>query len=1185
MLSEERQPAAHMKAVNASIPAQSQELHLHDNVHAVNHHPSTTTTMQTDFRSSPSHAAPSSPPSTSSVKFGISPTEINELLDAKTLDALMALGGIKELARKLRTSLKNGISPVYDEKLGIYQHEAVTGAGPRTVAEPISRLDHPITTTERKNVEGDELVDLSSTAAALPLPEDMPTKLEIAPSKTLTEDPNAFADRIKVFGNNTIPPPKQVSFLAFAFEALKDRTLITSFAPKRDPVAFVDGLAIVIAVAVIVCISAANDYRKQAQFRKLNEYSRTLSNTQVIRDGVPCQLPTSKLLVGDVCHISAGDIVPADAITIQSFNLSADESSLTGESLSVSKDTTRDPFLLSGTRIVDGVGRMVVIATGPNSINGRLMASLDVEPEATPLQVKLGKLADQIGKFGLLASVFLVVGLLIVYTIFQVRRSERQETVKIVNDVINVFIIGITLVVVAIPEGLPLAVTISLAHATLRMLKDNNLVRHLKACETMGNATTVCSDKTGTLTQNRMTVVAGRFACHDFELTHLTTPISTSEAASEQNDGSTTTLTTEPLTPSRPIHPITKLPSLVPNPVLAHLSRGINVNTTAEQVTTKKGTEFIGSKTEIALLEFTQSLGFPYAQDRVDAEVLSVIPFSSERKRMSTIVKWEDGDNEITSCLYGHHDNDGFPRDTPPATRAWLYCKGASEIVLGYCEYYVDEMGRVQRMSESVRRGFEELVEEMAGKALRTICVAFKGVVSKSTEGSGGEVKGDGTEEKGEDEFGLIAATIVGIEDPIRPEVPDAVAQCHRAGIVVRMVTGDNSSTARSIAMKANILSTPQDLVLEGPHFRTLPEASLTALIPRLRVLARSSPLDKQILVKHLKKLGETVAVTGDGTNDAPALRSADVGFSMGIAGTEVAKEASDIVLLDDNFVSLCKAIMWGRSVFYDSVRKFLQFQLTVNVTAVTINQNTPYSILSAVQLLWHLQVIVCLGLYLVGSRVLFTGHIVTDDNSETGVDGTTTTMVFNTFVMCQVFNEFNARVIGNSLNVFEGVFRNPFFCGIVVGTIVVQAVIVEFGGAAFKTVPLALWRWGVCVALGVGCMPFAVLIRLTPDSILKGLGKKKGEEGLSAEEIAMEARKAGEEGEGVVVVLDAEGVAEEAGEAGTGGKRGTELWERARDVRKQVGVVNAFRGVRRDWAAAQMSERRSMSSRGRPEV
>jgi Ca2+-transporting ATPase len=375
---------------------------------------------------------------------------------------------------------------------------------------------------------------------------------------------------------------------------------------------------------------------------------------------------------------------------------------------------------------------------------------------------------------------------------------------------------------------------------------------------------------------------------------------------------------------------LSALPDAVKNLIL----KSINVNTTAAEVAeTKENNQvdaadakkkdappkknFIGSKTEVALLECTMAMGRHYQHNRETAEVTSVIPFSSDRKRMSTVVRIANRKNGVEEALFGYVSKSGSSESlaldsTQKTERGWLYCKGAAEIVLNCCNKYMNESGVAVELTPEAKASFEALITEMASNALRTIAIAIKPVVPTPPSDDA-----DNADAEQEDEHGLILAGIVGIHDPIRQEVPAAVAACHRAGIVVRMVTGDNVATARSIAKLAGILTNEtDDIVMDGPTFRNLSEDAMDQILPKLRVLARSSPMDKQILVNNLKRLGETVAVTGDGTNDAPALKSADVGFSMGIAGTEVAKEASDIVLLDDNFVSLSKAIMWGRSVF-----------------------------------------------------------------------------------------------------------------------------------------------------------------------------------------------------------------------------------------------------------------------------
>ncbi|KAL2914129.1 plasma membrane calcium [Polyrhizophydium stewartii] len=930
-----------------------------------------------------------------------------------------------------------------------------------------------------------------------------------------TSSEEAHAMRRAVFGTNALPEPVLKSIFQFMWDALQDKTLLVlcaaavvemaigvykfKFAPeeKRDNLALIDGGAIVVAVLIVVMVGSISDFRKQNQFRQLSDFSKSLSETKVVRDAETVQVPTASLLVGDIVLIQTGDVVPADGVLIEGFQVQTDESTLTGEPISINKDLGNDPFLLSGTKVVSGVGRMIVVATGVNSLNGRSLLALEVEPEATPLQEKLGRIADMIAKFGVAAAIAMVVVLLVAY--FIASPPSTKDSFAITQDVISLLILAITIVVVAVPEGLPLAVTISLAHATLRMLKDNNLVRHLAACETMGNATTICSDKTGTLTMNKMTVVQGVLLETHFE--HADIPATVS--AKLRGDKASAQQTAA----------FAKLLDLV--------AASLNVNSTAAETRNKDGDiAFNGSKTEVALLEFTRLLGFEYAKHRDAVKLTAIAPFSSERKRMSCIMR-QPADTAFEAAL-GLDADEAAPADA--AHRDWVCAKGASEIILGLSDRFVDGDGRVRPMTAAKRAEFAGIIDSFASQALRTIGAAIRPVppahaaaAAAATDASNGDGNGDGAEVEIPDSERLIFVGLFGILDPLRPEVPAAVASCQSAGIVVRMVTGDNIATARAIARSCGIL-TADGVAMEGPVFRALPQDELDAVLPRLQVLARSSPLDKQILVNSLKRLGHTVAVTGDGTNDAPALAAADVGFSMGIAGTEVSKEASDIVLMDDNFASLVKAVVWGRCV-YDSIRKFLQFQLTVNVSAVVLTVITSFyttvsgpktivSVLSAVQLLWinlimdtfaalalatdppspdlldrkpssraesiispdMFKMIVGQGVYQVAAcLVLFFqgphwwGDRVYDPNSvkEVGVDVTTASIIFNTYVFCQVFNEINCRSITRDINVFKGFFKNGMFLFILFLTIVLQAIIVQFAGVIFKTNPS-----------GLDCMP-----------------------------------------------------------------------------------------------------------------
>lgn len=457
------------------------------------------------------------------------------------------------------------------------------------------------------------------------------------------------------------------------------------------------------------------------------------------------------------------------------------------------------------------------------------------------------------------------------------------------------------------------------------MLKDNNLVRVLAACETMGNATTVCSDKTGTLTQNKMTVVAGAF-------------------------GSSFSFEKSPKEEEEDVVAIANVSSHVSKPALDLINQSIAVNSTAFEGENEKGEPcFVGNKTETALLQFSRDLHAEhYGKLRSLWPIEQLYPFSSERKAMATVMQ------------YPH-----------PITKKVMYrvhVKGASEIILNLCSFVLsldmqqdDEPVATTDLTSEDRVRIEQTIQNYAKRSLRTIGIAYRDFEEWPPKGASGVSEDSNDDQVPYEDLvhdkNLTFIGVVGIEDPLREGVPEAVQACQRAGVFVRMVTGDNLVTAKSIAKQCGIY-TPGGIVMEGPAFRKLTLAEMDAILPRLQVLARSSPEDKRILVSRLRELGDIVAVTGDGTNDGPALKMADVGFSMGIAGTEVAKEASSIILMDDNFSSIVKAIMWGRCV-NDAVKKFLQFQLTVNITAVMLTfisavaSSDQKSVLTAVQLLW----------------------------------------------------------------------------------------------------------------------------------------------------------------------------------------------------------------------------------------
>ena len=1039
-------------------------------------------------------------------RFAFSPGQLNKLLNPKSLAAFHALGGLRGLEKGLRTDRQSGLS--IDE----------------------THLDGTISFDEAAKLKRVDTAANDTDAAAQP-PQRAATGAPVHKSES------SFADRRRIFSDNRLPERKSKSFLELAWIAYNDKVLIlltvaavvslalgiyqsvqATKGQSKDPgekVAWVEGVAIVVAIVIVVLVGAANDWQKERQFVKLNRKKddRTI---KVIRSGKSQEISVHDILVGDVVHLEAGDAIPVDGVFISGHNVNCDESSATGESDILRKTPADavfkaienhdslhklDPFLISGSQVTEGVGTFLVTSTGINSSHGKTMLTLQEDPQTTPLQSKLNTLAEYIAKLGLTAGGILFLATLIRYF---VRLGSIPTPDQKGQAFLQLFITAVTIIVVAVPEGLPLAVTLALAFATTRMLKDNNLVRHLKACETMGNATTICSDKTGTLTQNKMSVVAGI--------------IGTKAQFGENLAPADDTITDSPSTAkevgsvgSRTIDgsPAQTMKILCED-VKELLKQSIVVNSTAFEVESEGKESFVGSKTETALLLFARDyLGMlSLTEERTDDNVVQLIPFDSKRKCMATIVRMNNG-------------------------KYRMFVKGASELMLAQCTRIIRDPLRDLTEAQITTEELEALnstINDFASKSLRTIGLLYKDFEEWPPKGS--TSRGDPKLAQFEKVFrDMTFLSIVGIKDPLRDGVLRAVTTCQKAGIFIRMVTGDNMLTAKAIASDCGIY-TSGGIVMEGPQFRRLNKSQMNMILPRLQVLARSSPDDKRVLVKRLMDLGETVAVTGDGTNDAQALKIADVGFSMGITGTEVAKEASDIILMDDNFASTVKATMWGRAV-NDAVKKFLQFQVTVNITAVILTfisavaSSSESSVLSAVQLLWVnlimdtlaalalatdpptlslldrkpepksaplitlpmwkmiigqsvYQLIVTLVLYFVRD-----GFPLYDNQTGDALTDAVQGLIFNTFVWMQIFNQYNCRRLDNKLNIFEGVTHNYFFVGIQFIIVAGQVLIMFVGGAAFNlNSRLTAAQWIVSIILGLISMPIAVILRLFPDEL-----------------------------------------------------------------------------------------------------
>uniref|UniRef100_A0A7S0ETC5 Calcium-transporting ATPase n=1 Tax=Hanusia phi TaxID=3032 RepID=A0A7S0ETC5_9CRYP len=1108
---------------------------------------------------------------------------------------------------------------------------------------------------------------------------------------------NEIEVRKSHFGINYIAPPPLTPFWKFCWDALQDPTLqFLCFSAavslgvgfgieeERRCYGYTDGIAILVAVAVVVLVGAAQESAKEKQFRDLTD-SASDELVNVIRDGAQVRVSNREIVVGDCVVLSTGDIICADGLVFERNTLKIFEGALTGESNAISKgqyefkekgtfeipkdddlmkffpaNTTmtleqmrgmyeptpsKTPLVFKGTQVQDGEGKMIVIAVGKNTYEQLLLGDKDdgeeedEESGRSIMQRKLDDMTILITKVGAMFGLGILFVLLLRFVISFGQKDccyEVWDHSRHWMQVIKFVIIGITIFVVAVPEGLPLAVTIALAFSVKKMMADKNMVKHNSAVETMGSATTICSDKTGTLTTSMMTVMK----CW---------------ASGASSDPASMRSSKE------------KLKELMSAAMTINTSEKTDIVAKTQKRKDKTGAEvqevvkldgkvveaYSGNATECAMLKFVNLLhGFsgdsgsdsmPYKSYRKSfPESMpgrSSITFSSKRKRMSTFVP--------------------MPAGSPAPFR--LYCKGASEMVVKLCKMYCNEEGDSIIISPEVAKNIDEAIDKFADSGLRTIAVAYKDCAESL-------VQGDGVlPESVESDLTLIC--IVGIEDPLRVEVPGAIQTCREAGIVVRMVTGDNLSTAKAISRKANILTEEgeregREIALTGEQFRQMvltqqnaehPErcinqAEFDKIWPKLRVLARSTPTDKLVLVtgiqksritidagNGMKQSRQVVAVTGDGTNDAPALKQADVGFAMFINGTQVAQQAADIVILDDNFQSIVAAVKWGRCV-YDNICKFLQFQLTVNIVAcvlATVGAATlTESPITVIQLLWVnlimdsfaslalatedpnrspglkeqllsrypyprtdpiLSKIMVKNMFahaLIQLGILFwlifgvgdicmegvdvntcaegprskylafglrsgrppefdntwanlhtcvpffqksnhlsyysvTTGIPLDASTDFGFKGDIPlrsktycmdahgcgsksqhmTMVFNTFVFLQIFNEINSRKIHNEFNVFKGVLQSPMFIAVFVGTLGVQVLLIQVSpiNLGFGCTALEGWQWGLCAGLGFLSIPLNFLFHYIPYEWIP-LGSWAG--GLNSEEIDEELQK-----------------------------------------------------------------------------
>ncbi len=1113
---------------------------------------------------------------------------------------------------------------------------------------------------QQRNASKDEFELLQKYGGENGIARQLKTSLETGLENV---EPESLAHRVEDFGQNRFEEEPLKHCCMHVWEAFGDLFLqiligaalvqivlgaTVSDDPSKD---WIDGMSIVVAIIVVVSVGSITNYQKDKMFKGLSETIKDTIQFLVNRK-IKYEIKPEDLLVGDIVELATGMIIPADGMVVYG-TLKVDESTLTGETRNMEKRILADclnfkehmksnadfehmpsPMVYSGTNVVDGQGKFLVLAVGKYTVAGEIRENVKQSQEAddakTPLEEKLEDIATQIGYFGLVAALVTLIALFIQFGVNYASKSANfnQSTQKnqllapfavnfnnktllnsaqanltnpstqVSGSILNIFLLCVAIIVVAIPEGLPLAVTLTLAFSIGKMMKEKNLVRQLAACETMGGANFICTDKTGTLTRNIMSVNTIFDCKQNIDVAKATqdkSKKSSKEFFPNKND----------------YYNLLKLTVML----------NIDVQYNEKEEIIK------ANKSDQSLIDLFDIFGENICRARKEyLNGAKLISFNSDRKRMSTFAKHKDFPS-------GHR----------------LFLKGAPDILLNKAKFFTEPNSNVTKeLSDEDRNRILETVDNFGGEALRTLAICYKDISAEEFENH-----------TTCDESGLTIVAVCGIRDSLRPGVAEAVSTCTIAGITTVMVTGDSLQTAVAIAKQCHIID--QGVKTEGSDIAMLGEKFYTKIgglecktchisyeecqCPRtktqaekikdgekklqkvrvtnmeefkkiassIRVIARCRPLDKYALVVGLKDLDHVVAATGDGTNDAMALSKSDVGFSMGIQGTEIAKEASDIIILDDNFASMVTAVKWGRNV-YDNIRKFIQFQLSVNLCAcllvfitACIGNETP---LKPIQMLWlnlimdslgslalatepphdaillrkpckrrekiinprmwkHIILHAAFSLGLLIFLYLYAPYFIVEDAPTkiaeyqkligcyglsnfpgqapvTNLDGSTTyfiiqgsssmwsananvlpgcvdysnyanlalaykgynskfgatshmTLVFNIFVIYTLFNQFNARVIDDSFNVFYNIHQNFYFIGVIGLELGLQVILIEFGSSAFKVSSGGITgsQWGICIGFGALTFIVAVIAKLIPLEIAleKCLKKEDDEE------------------------------------------------------------------------------------------
>ena len=863
-------------------------------------------------------------------------------------------------------------------------------------------------------------------------------------------NPSQVEESRHLHGENILTPPQKASLWHQFLEKFEDpmiRILLVAWllsmgiagvhcwGPEGEGfTAFLEPIGILFAILLASCVGFAFEVRANKAFDILNTVNDD-ALVQVIREGNIRQIPKKEVVVGDIVVLETGDEIPADGHLLEAISLQINESTLTGEPL-VDKTTHEEDFdpeatypsnvVMRGTTVVDGHGVMLVEQVGDATGYGKVYEGSQIENDVdTPLQIQLKRLATVISK-----ASYTIAGLTFVTLttkLFLSANFPSMSVMDIMTHLLNYFMVAVTLIVVSVPEGLPMSVTLSLALSMNRMLKTNNLVRKMHACETMGATTVICTDKTGTLTQNQMQVHQTRF----YNL---------------------------------------KDQRLGDDELSCLIKECLSVNSTAHLDRSEGKVRTLGNPTEAALLLWLDGQHENYLTLRENAEIIEQLTFSTERKYMATVVR------------------------SPLLGKKILYVKGAPEIVLANSkEVAID--GTLKPVSECTPQ-IERQLLDYQNQAMRTLGFAYQIVEENQTD-----LFVDGRLHN----VSLTYLGIVAISDPVRADVPAAVQSCLNAGIDVKIVTGDTPGTAKEIGRQIGIWK-PTDTdhqLITGPGFEALSDKEALDRVLDLKIMCRARPTDKQRLVRLLQQKGAVVAVTGDGTNDAPALKAAQVGLSMG-DGTSVAKEASDITIIDNSFSSITRAVMWGRSL-YRNIQKFILFQLTINVAACLIvlvgSLIGTESPLTITQMLWVNLIMDTFAAAALASlppnkevmkdkprrsgkngdfiitrpmtwRIFGVGisfvfilvGLLLYFHAEDGLSAYDLSWFFSFFVMLQFWNMFNAKAFPENRSAFSDLRQSKSFLLVALLILVGQYLIITFGGEMFNVVPLSAKDWMIII-------------------------------------------------------------------------------------------------------------------------